>query len=78
MTMIPKVDFFEEREGLPMLIAAGIILLISVFGIVFANLRLKEKKGLRIALTVICAILAAVSVSYILISVYFAWAVSVN
>ena len=78
MTMIPKVDFFEEREGLPMLIAAGIILLISVFGIVFANLRLKEKKGLRIALTVICAILAAVSGSYILISVYFAWAVSVN
>lgn len=78
MIMIPKVDFFEEREGLPMLIAAGIILLISVFGIVFANLRLKEKKGLRIALTVICAILAAVSGSYILISVYFAWAVSVN
>ena len=78
MTMILKVDFFEEREGLPMLIAAGIILLISVFGIVFANLRLKEKKGLRIALTVICAILAAVSGSYILISVYFAWAVSVN
>ncbi len=61
-----------------MLIAAGIILLISVFGIVFANLRLKEKKGLRIALTVICAILAAVSGFYILISVYFAWAVSVN
>lgn len=78
MIMIPKVDFFEEREGLPMLIAAGIILLISVFGIVFANLRLKEKKGLRIALTVVCAILAAVSGSYILISVYFAWAVSVN
>ena len=78
MTMIPKVDYFEEREGLPMLIAAGIILLISVFGIVFANLRLKEKKGLRIALTVICAILAAVSGSFILISFYFAWAVSVN
>jgi hypothetical protein len=61
-----------------MVILSGIVLLLSIFGIIFANLRLREKKGLRIAITVACAILAAASASFLLITFYFAWAVSVN
>ncbi len=59
------------------MVAAALILLCSVFGIVFANTRLQNSKA-KIICLIICSLAAFVSAGFILITIYFAWAVSVN
>ena len=60
------------------MIAAGLILLCSIVGIVYANLKLKDNKTAKMTLLISCGILAFVSAAFMLITLYFAWAVRMN
>ena len=59
------------------MIVAVMIFLCSVCGIVYAGTRIKNQKAKMICL-IICILPAFASAVFILITIYFAWAVSVN
>ena len=62
---------------MPMIIA-GIFTLLGGAGIVLAALRLKGNKALRAFCIVACSVLALASLTFIAVTAYFAWAVSVQ
>ncbi len=61
-----------------MIMAAAVLLfLCSVLGIVYTGIRIKNKKT-KIICLIICILPALASAVFILLTLYFAWAVSVN
>ena len=60
------------------MIAAGLILLSSICGIVYANAKIKNNNSLKITVQILCVLLAIASAVFILITMYFAWAVRMN
>ena len=58
--------------------AAVLILLCSIFGIVYACTQIKDDNRARLIVMIICSLLALVSAGFIFISLYFAWAVRMN
>ena len=60
------------------IIAAILIFIASVFGIVYACTKMKEDKRSKLVCLGLCIPLACVSALFILITFYFAWAVRMN
>ena len=58
--------------------AAVLILLCSIFGIVYANTQIKDDKMAKMTALIVCFLLAFASAIFILITLYFAWAVRMN
>ena len=59
-------------------IIAGVLMLLSIAGIILTVLRLKGNRALRVVCIVLCSVIALLSVSFIAVTAYFAWAVSVQ
>lgn len=57
------------------MIAAGVILLLSAFGIAAAVRLPREQKRKRKICIAVCSAAAVLSVGFILLSLYFGWAV---
>ncbi len=58
--------------------AAVLILLCSIFGIVYADTQIKDNKMTKMITMIVCILLAFVSAVFIILTLYFAWAVRMN
>lgn len=57
---------------------AVLILLCSIFGIVYVTTQIKENKMAKMIAMIVCILLAFVSAVFIILTLYFAWAVRMN
>ena len=57
---------------------AALILLCSIFGIVYVTTQIKENKMAKMIAMIVCILLAFVSAVFIILTLYFAWAVRMN
>ena len=57
---------------------AALILLCSIFGIVYVTTQIKENKMAKMIAMIVCILLAFASASFIILTLYFAWAVRMN
>ena len=54
---------------------AALILLCSIFGIVYVTTQIKENKMAKMIAMIVCILLAFASAVFIILTLYFAWAV---
>ncbi|MBP5702168.1 MAG: hypothetical protein J6W85_06990 [Lachnospiraceae bacterium] len=57
---------------------AALILLCSIFGIVYVTTQIKENKMAKMIAMIVCILLAFASAAFIILTLYFAWAVRMN
>ena len=57
---------------------AVLILLCSIFGIVYVTTQIKENKMAKMIAMIVCILLASASAVFIILTLYFAWAVRMN